>query len=127
MSQLTDLERDAIAAILAEKPEHLAVLNHQLRSVVVEKRENTGGGFFTTLSVSARAPAVILSGPLGLNVYASINGMEDGLGLLLFFEDGRMSLLEGYSVGGENTSGLDFEGIAFSITSEPTSWRETVR
>ena len=53
--------------------------------------------------------------------------MEYGLGLLLFFEDGRMSLLEGYSVGGENTSELDFEQTDFSITSEPASWEQTVR
>ncbi|OAN54725.1 hypothetical protein [Sphingobium sp. TCM1] len=127
MAELSYLERQAICAILAEKPHCLAMLDDQLQSVMVESRENTGGGFFTTLSVSAQAPAAIVASPLGLNVYASVDGMEHGIGLLLFFEHGRMSLLEGYSVGGEDTSTIEFERTAFAITDEPTAWRGNVR
>ncbi|KQN09777.1 hypothetical protein ASE85_02220 [Sphingobium sp. Leaf26] len=121
MTQLTKLERAAISAILAEKPNFLSPLREQLQSVVVEKRENTGGGFFTTISVSSTAAPAILSSPLGLNVYANVDGMEYGLGMLLFFEHGRMSLLEGYSVGGENTSAIKFEQVAFAIRDAPST------
>lgn len=126
MAQLTDLERAAISAIMAEKPDCLATLNEQLQSVVVEKRENTGGGFFTTISVSLLAPAANISSPFGLNVYASIEGMEYGLGMLLFFENGQMSLLEGYSIGGEDTSGIEFGQVAFAITDMPAALRGNV-
>lgn len=119
MTQLTELERAAIEAILGEKPDHFSALSEQFKSLTVEKRENTGGGFFTTLSVSSLAPAAILSSPLGLNVYASVDGMKYGLGMLLFFEHGRMSLLEGYSVGGEDTSAIDFSQVAFAIKDAP--------
>jgi hypothetical protein len=126
MPQLTNLEREAISAILAERSGHLSVLNDQLESVVVESRENTGGGFFSTISVSSLVPSVVVSSPLGVEVYASIEGMEYGLGLLLFFEQGRMNLLEGYTVGCEDTSTIDFEHIAFRITTKPTPWNGNV-
>mgnify|MGYP001438246314 CR=1 FL=1 len=127
MLQLTDLEREAISAILGETPEYLTLLKDQLQSIVVESRENSGGGFFTTISVSLQAPAAIVSSPLGLNVYASVDGMEHGLGMLLFFEHGRISLLEGYSVGGEDTTEIEFEQVAFELTEQPTAWRGNVR
>jgi hypothetical protein len=127
MLHLTNLERDAIAHILAEDPEYRAMLDHQLQSVVVEKRENTGGGFLTTLSVPESTTAVVVPSPLGMNVYASVDGMEYGLGLLLFLEDGRISLLEGYSVGGEDTTVLDLERVAFSMTSKAGLRREIDR
>ncbi|WP_311268309.1 hypothetical protein [Sphingobium sp. WCS2017Hpa-17] len=126
MTQLTELERAAIDAILAEKPDYLGPLSEQLQSVVVEKRENTGGGFFTTISVSPLAPAAIVSSPLGLNVYVGVDGMDYGLGMLLFFEHGRMSLLEGYSVGGEDTSAIEFGRVAFAITAAPATSRGNV-
>lgn len=115
ISPLTNFERVVISTILAEEPEYVEALSQQLQSVVVEARENTGAGFFTTLSVSN--PAVALSGPLGLKVYARIGGLEYGMGFLIFLDDGRMSLLEGYSFG-ENTSGIDFENTTFSVTSD---------
>ncbi|WP_420143726.1 hypothetical protein [Sphingobium sp.] len=127
MTQLTELERAAIEAILAEKPEHFGPLSEQLQSVTVEKRENTGGGFFTTISVSSLAQAATVSSPLGLNVYANIDGMEHGLGMLLFFERGRMSLLEGHSVGGENTSAIEFGTVAFAINDSPATLHGNVR
>ncbi len=112
---------------MAEKPDHFGPLSEQLQSVTVEKRENTGGGFFTTISVSSLAPAAIVPSPLGLKVYANIDGMEHGLGMLLFFEQGRMSLLEGYSVGGENTSAIEFGTVAFAINDSPATLHGNVR
>lgn len=79
MTQLTELELAAIETILAEKPDHFGPLSEQLQSLTVEKRENTGGGFFTTISVSSLAPAAMVSSPLGLNVYANIDGMDMAL------------------------------------------------
>ena len=127
MTQLTELERAAIEAILAEKSDHFGVLSEQLQSVTVEKRENTGGGFLTTISVSSLARAAIVSSPLGLNVYASVDGMEYGLGMLLFFEHGRMSLLEGYSVGDEDTSPIELRQVAFAINDAPAKLDGNVR
>jgi len=127
MTRLTKLERAAIEAILAEKQDHFDPLSEQLQSVTVEKRENTGGGFFTTISVSPSTPAVIISSPLGSNVYTSVNGMEFGLGMLLFFEHGRMSLLEGYSIGGEDTSAIEFEQVAFAVKDVPATLHGNVR
>lgn len=126
MLHLTDLERDAIGRIVAEAPEYRVMLDHQLQSVMVEKRENTGGGFLTTLLV-AEATTIEIPSPLGLNVYGSIDGMAYGLGFLLFIENGLISLLEGYSVGGEDTADLDFERVAYTITSKPVPRPEIVR
>jgi hypothetical protein len=119
---LTNLEIAAIRTIIDEIPEWRSVLTHQLELVEVADRENTGGGFFTDLRIPDSAPAVVGQTHLGETTHAAIDGLEYGVGLILFLKEGRMDLLEGYSVGGEDTKPIDWERIGFRITDHPTSW-----
>lgn len=120
MTTFTPLEYAALAAILAERPEYRATIEHQLLHSNVVSRQNTGGGFFTDLKVDPVAAAIEeKTAPLGDNVWIGIDGLELGLGMILHFKDGRASLLEGYAVGPEDTSTMDFAHARYAILSEP--------
>lgn len=120
MTTFTPLEHAALAAILAEGPKDRAAIEHQLVHSHVRSRQNTGGGFFTDLKVDPAAGAIEKkTAPLGNNVWIGIDGLELGLGMILHFKDGRASLLEGYAVGPEDTSAMDFAHARYAILSEP--------
>lgn len=120
MNALTPLERTALDAILDEVVIGRAAIKHQLDHAEVLSRENTGGGFFTALVVPDSLES--LDGkvePLGGGVWLGIDGFEHGLGVILHFEDGRANLLEGYAVGGDDTSATDFTNVGFALIKEP--------
>jgi hypothetical protein len=85
----------------------------------VGKRENSGGGFFTTINVSG--DTIPVSGPavLGNKTHARVAGLEYGLGFVLFLKDGRLNLLEGFAWGPESTVGLDLGDLQFEIYYQP--------
>ncbi|TPG21058.1 hypothetical protein EAH87_06925 [Sphingomonas koreensis] len=120
MSTFTPLERAALNAIVRETPEFRTALERQISSAKVQSRENTGGGFFVDLEVHLDIEGVIGDkGPFGKSVYIGVEGLEYGLGAILFVKDGRLSLLEGYAVGAEDTSSVDFTDVEFAIIEEP--------
>ena len=84
-------------------------------------RENTGGDFFTQLSLQGKIPADFLGKHLGQNVWISVEGMSHGLGMILHLgkEDG--SLLEGYAVAPEDTGLINFEQVRFALVHVPWS------
>ena len=88
-------------------------LGGQQGQVRVAARENTGPGFYTTLDVPRGSPIKGVASPLG-DVFATVVGLQHGMGFLLWLRDGHIHQLEGYSYE-ESTSGLDFERVAFVI------------
>lgn len=62
-------------------------------------REATGVGFFTTLVIGDGAePAPVKPGQMDLgDVTAVIDGVEHGVGFVLFVNDGVLDVLEGFS------------------------------
>jgi hypothetical protein len=82
----------------------------QLQVAQFARRENTGSGFFTDISVDRATPPVSCTSPLdGPSVV--FDGMAEGLELLLFLRDGYICLLEGYSIAGEDTSSTDLASL----------------
>jgi len=119
MSTLTPLENAALTAIFNETPELAAALEEQRKAAKVISRENDRGGFFTYFSVPERLSITEQYLPLGNNVYAAIDGLHYGLGFLLIIEDGRLYVLDGYTVGVEDTGPIDFEMAAFTMRETP--------
>ncbi len=120
MIAFTPLEQTALTAILNESVEQRAVVEQQLTCSSVISRENTGGGFFAELEVNASANRLDRGvKPLGLNVYIGVSGLQYGLGMILHSKDCYVNLLEGYSVGGEDTSAIDFAQVRFALIREP--------
>ncbi len=110
-----DIETAALQAIFDEIPEFRDTLRKQFEMSSVTKRENTGGGFLTTIAVPDSAQAVTTHQLLGYETEAHIDHLRHGLGFALVMKEGRLHVLDGYSLGGENTSDLDFARIGFSI------------
>ena len=118
MAGLTPLERAALQATFAEAGRLAEGLDRLLDAEVLS-RENTGGGFFTTLAVPL--PARRESLHLGEHVWVAVEGLDYGLGIILHLYDARLPLLEGYAVAPENTSPVNFEDVRFALVSEPGS------
>lgn len=120
MSAFTPLEQAALAAILDEMVEHRSTVEQQLLHAIVLSRENTGGGFFTNLEMGSGTESLDRKvAPLGQKVWMCVDGLDYGLGMILHLKDGRASLLEGYAVGSEDTSAIDFAHVRFAIAGEP--------
>jgi hypothetical protein len=114
MLGFTDLETAVLHAIFAETPEIQESLERQFSSARLLERENSGVGFFTTIAVPDDVPAVSTPSPLGQEVAANIVGLEHGMGFLLFMQDGRLHVLEGFTYD-DSTSELDFEHMKFEV------------
>jgi hypothetical protein len=121
MSGFTDLELAALHSIFAEIPELAPQLERQLSVATVTKRENTGVGFFTAISVPPTAVAIDRRKPLTGETHARAPSLEHGLGFVLFLEDGRIKTLEGFTYGSESTISLDLTSLAFEIVRVPVN------
>lgn len=117
MAGLTPLERAALSATFAEAGRLAEGLDRLLDAEVLT-RENTGGGFFTTLAVPLPSRGESLH--LG-DVWVAVKGLDYGLGIILHLYDERLPLLEGYAVAPEDTSPINFEDVRFAIVGEPSS------
>lgn len=118
MVEFTKLELASLHAIFSETPALAQKLEHQLQRSAVTKRENTGGGFFTDIAVADDAPKVDCPDVLGHTTHARIGGLKHGLGFVLFMEEGKLHLLEGYALG-ESTASVDLINLSFEIFHEP--------
>ncbi|MEH6661566.1 MAG: hypothetical protein V7679_07965 [Parasphingorhabdus sp.] len=116
MSDFTKLELAALHSIFIETPQYEDGLVAQLAGASVTERENTGGGFFTKISVATGAPPVTSPRTLSREIHADVKGLAHGLGFVLFMKDGYLDLLEGYAVGYETTALLDLSAVEFTIS-----------
>ena len=96
---LNELEQEILHMLVAGNHPDLACLRNQLSLATLERREMSGVGFFTTLSLPEGAPR--LTGRRSLvigDVYAEITGLEHWAGFLLFIKDCAMDFLECFIV-----------------------------
>jgi len=113
-SNFTPLERAVLRAICEMHLADRAALQAQLWTATVLNRENTGAGFYTHFAVErASSPAIggerLRSGPA-----VKVDGLENGMGFILWLEKGYANCLEGYSYG-ESTTEIALERAGFEI------------
>ena len=106
--QFTDLERAFFRALQDGAGELQSIIEAQVSACKVTDRWNTHVGFYTSLVVdTARAPPVpsyVGRSVVGGGGSAEVEQVEGGLlGFLLFFEDGYLTCLEGYTFGVSET------------------------
>jgi hypothetical protein len=119
MMRFTKLELAVLRSIFSETPEVAAELERQLSSAAVKDRENSGAGFFTTIAVPDDATRVSTPRVLGHETHARIVGLELGLGFVLFMEDGKLDVLEGFNWGSECTRSFDLNNLNFEVFKAP--------
>ena len=83
-------------------------------AAMVSNFENTGAGFFSTIVAAEDPPTLTEESPLD-GAYAKVEGIEHGMGFIVFLKDGRVSLIEGYCHGDDSTGGLDFARLKFDL------------
>lgn len=114
------IEKAVVEAAARDFPRYADVLGRQLETAQVTEFENTGGGFYSDVSVGADVPLVPDKRYLD-GAHARVRGIEDGMGFILFFKNGRLSLIEGYCKGVSPTIDIDFATVDFDVRpwSEP--------
>lgn len=96
--ELTALERAVLEAFVTRVPAEEGILREQVAACRVTSRELTGVGFFTSLAVpEGSRPLTSIAGRALSGVSAEIQGLQHGAGFVLWFEDGRLDQIEGFT------------------------------
>ena len=103
-----------LEATARDYPACAEALQQQAAKATVTEFENTGAGFFSTLSVDDDAPRLAPASPLD-GAFGSVNGVEDAMGFVVFLKGGKLSLIEGYCQSLQSTVGIDFEEVTFDL------------
>jgi hypothetical protein len=114
VTQFTALEWAALREICRQQGEKSAVLEAQLATAMVIRRENSGAGLFTYLSVDRTTAPVTDSDRVLGNVAATIEGFKQPLLLMLFMKDGYADMLEGATIE-DSTVAIDLASLRFRI------------
>jgi hypothetical protein len=110
----TKLEAAVLRAICEMHLSDRAALEAQLSTAALISRENTGAGFYTNFVVEPSASAAIAGERLRNGPEARIEGLQHGMGFILWLTEGYASSLEGYSYE-ESTIGVDLEQVGFEM------------
>jgi hypothetical protein len=114
MRGLWPIERAVFGAAALDYPALAEALQWQAKSAKVTEFKNTGAGFFSHLTIEGDPPGLGEKSPLDVGI-ASVEGIEHGMGFLLFLKEGRASLLEGYVFGNGPTTDMDFGRLTFDL------------
>jgi hypothetical protein len=113
-SCFTPLERAVLIAICNAYSLERAALEAQLSTATLLSRENTGAGFYTRFAVERSSSAALTGERLRAGPEAKIDGLEHGMGFILWLKEGYADCLEGYSYA-DGTTGIALEAVGFEI------------
>jgi hypothetical protein len=113
-SCFTRLERAVLTAICDIYSSDRAALEVQLSTATLLGGENTGAGFYTRFAGERSSGYAVTGERLRAGPEAKIDGLEHGMGFILWLKDGYAECLEGYSYG-ESTTGIALEAVSFEI------------
>ena len=114
MRTLWPIERAVLEATAQDYPQSADALRLLAETAMVSDFENTGAGFFSTIVVANDGPALDEKSPLD-GAYANVEGIEHGMGFLVFLREARVYLIEGYCHGDVSTVGVDFSRVNFDL------------
>ena len=87
----------------------------QMEAAQVTAFENTGAGFYSTVSVPADAPRLPDEQSVLDGAHGSVNGVADAMGFIVFLQDGRLSEIEGYTHAIDSTAEIEFATVDFQL------------
>lgn len=95
---LSQFERDVMVAILATLSPEYAPLLEQIAAAKVYKREKSDRGFYTYFLLPKAVRTIDSKEKMQFGgVFAEINGLQYGMGFVLYVVNGVIDCLEGYS------------------------------
>jgi len=100
--ELSDFEKNVLAALIESDSEKEIILS-QLRGATVIDRDYTGVGLFTKIRVSENTPLLSKSNRYiedAPKIHLEHPELEAGAGVILWFEEGKVSTLECYTYDG---------------------------
>jgi hypothetical protein len=114
MNKPTALESAVLLAVAEQLgPPAWEGLTLQAANLNVRSRENTGAGFYTYFDVGIAVP-LPLPDLRSFSVEAEVEGLDNGMGFILWIKEGRIDYLEGYTFG-DSTEDLDLAAIKFRL------------
>lgn len=113
MRTLWPIERAVLDATTCDYPALATVIQQQVESALVTGFQNTGAGFFTTVVVATHVPPLVVASPLS-GGHGIVDGVENGMGFVVFLGSGRISIIEGFSYG-DCTTLIDFANVQFAL------------
>ena len=113
-SNFTPLEEVVLRAICEKHLADRALLQAQLSTATVLTRENTGAGCYTYISAERTSSTAIGGERLRNGPAARVDGLEHGMGFILWLKQGYADCLEGFCYD-ESTVGITFENVGFEI------------
>ncbi len=113
-SDFSALERAVLAWICDMYSADGAALEAQLSTASLLSRENTGAGFFTRFAVDRASTAAIGGTRLRDGPATKIDGLERGMGFILWLKEGYADCLEGCSYA-ESTTAIILEEAGFEM------------
>ncbi len=114
MRPLWPIEREVLEITAAEYPASGEVLRRQIETAQVVSFENSGAGFFSNLAVGDGTPLLAETSPLS-GAYGDVVGIEHGMGFIVFLQEGRISVIEGYCNADTPTGNFDFSCAAYEL------------
>lgn len=95
------LVADLLPRLLEGDDPNLEILRQQLRQLAITEVEFSGVGFFAHFAVPLHLPTTKPLRIVGGDAKITLSGVDNGAGCVLFIDEGRLSMLEGYTYGGE--------------------------
>ena len=108
------IERAVLQAICEMCSMDRDALKAQLSTATILRREYTGAGFYTYFSVDRASNRAIGGESPRSGPNARIEGLEHGMGFILWLKEGYADCLERYSLD-ESTTEVAFERVGFKI------------
>lgn len=97
-----DFEKNIMLKLLEGDDNTLQILRIQYENAIVKSREFTGTGFYTTFAIPNSVPRLEYNKAFQIgDVVGQVDGIRDGVGFVLFVENGFLNMLEGYTYGDE--------------------------
>jgi hypothetical protein len=90
------------------------VLESQLSTAKLVSRENTGAGCYTRFAVQRECSPAIQGERFHSGPETKIQGLQHGMGFILWVQEGYADCLERHSYG-ESTSGINLETSSFEL------------
>lgn len=115
MRSLWPIEQAAIEAACLAHPAIADDLRNQVGRSKITSFKNTGAGFFSDVAVIGECRRLKDLAYLDCAT-GHVEETPEAMGFIAFFEDGHLSLIEGYCLALDSTEEINFETVSFDIS-----------